>query len=151
MKKREKQPNPIINLFKLTWEYSEGKKHIVILIIFLFFIANTISLATPYVIGKIFNLIQTSQGSPTLLKDILVLLSLLLILTISFWLFHGPTRILERRNGFFVKLNYKIKAFNKILELQPSWHRDNHSGDTIDKINEDQQHWEGFQVKCLHI
>ncbi|MEK6936706.1 MAG: ABC transporter ATP-binding protein [Nanoarchaeota archaeon] len=130
----EKTPNPILNLFKLTWKYSKGRKPIVVFILLSFLIANLIDLITPFVIGKVFNLIQTSQEN-TLLKEILFLLSFIVILKVAFWAFHGPTRVIERRNAFFVEIFYKIESFNKVLDLPPKWHRDHHSGDTIDKIN----------------
>ena len=130
-----KIPNPILNLFRLTWKYSKGRRHILVAVLTLFIIANSISLITPYIIGKIFNLIQSSEQSPELFKEVAFLLGIFVFLTIAFWVFHGPTRIIERRNSFFVKVNHKLEAFNKVIELPPKWHRDNHSGDTIDKIN----------------
>ena len=61
-----KIPNPILNLFRLTWKYSKGRRHILVAVLTLFIIANSISLITPYLIGKIFNLIQSSEQSPEL-------------------------------------------------------------------------------------
>ncbi|MFH1592911.1 MAG: ABC transporter ATP-binding protein [Candidatus Woesearchaeota archaeon] len=135
MAEEKKGPNPILNLFRLTWKYSLGRRHLVILVFVLFTIAVGIELLTPYIIGRIFNAIQESEGGKALFRTILFHLSLLVILQIGFWGFHGTGRILERKNAFYVKLNYKKEAINQVLELSPGWHRDHHSGDTIDKIN----------------
>lgn len=131
----KKGPNPILNLFRLTWKYSFGRRGIIILIFILFTFAVAVELATPYLIGRIFNTIQQSEGGIELLRSVIFQLSLLVVLQVAFWIFHGTGRVLERRNGFFVKLNYKKEAFDQVLELSPGWHRDHHSGDTIDKIN----------------
>ena len=63
------------------------------------------------------------------------MISLLLFTTLGFWIFHGYARILEQRTGFFVHRNYSNSKINKVLELPIRWHKDHHSGDTIDKIN----------------
>ncbi|MBT6505289.1 ABC transporter ATP-binding protein, partial [Candidatus Woesearchaeota archaeon] len=61
--------------------------------------------------------------------------SLILIIEIVKWLFHGPSRIIERTNAFHIKNNYRKFMFNGIISLPQKWHTDNHSGNTIDKID----------------
>jgi ABC-type multidrug transport system fused ATPase/permease subunit len=56
-------------------------------------------------------------------------------LTIIFWIFHGWGRILEQLTGFYVRRNYVNDKIRIVLKLPVKWHKDNHSGDTIDKIN----------------
>src|SRR3989344_2926015 len=60
---------------------------------------------------------------------------MLFAITIGFWIFHGTARILEQKTGFFVHRNYINSKIEKVLELPTKWHKDNHSGSTIDKIN----------------
>jgi len=60
---------------------------------------------------------------------------MLLAIEIGFWAFHGTGRILENFTGFYVQRNYTNSKLGKILELPVKWHKDNHSGDTIDKLN----------------
>jgi len=133
--KTEKGPTPILNLFRTIWKYSSGRRHIVVLIFILFTLAVGVELMIPYVLGRIFNTIQESGSGEVLLKSVVVNLLLFILLRFGFWLLHGTGRVLERRNAFYVKMNYKQEAFDQVLELSPGWHRDNHSGDTIDKIN----------------
>jgi ABC-type multidrug transport system fused ATPase/permease subunit len=94
-----------------------------------------ITLITPYVIGTIFNSIQKTISSKDELYSLLFKISLLLILTIFFWIFHGTARVLEVTTSFFVKKNYINDKIRIVLKLPIKWHKDNHSGDTIDKIN----------------
>ena len=127
--------NPIINLFRLTWQYSKEKKHIIVLIIIFFTLATSITLLNPYFISRIFNSIQQFEQGSSLMKIVFFNLSFLIFIQIGFWIFHGIGRVLERKNSFYVEKNFKLEAFNQVLELSPGWHRDHHSGDTIDKIN----------------
>jgi ABC-type multidrug transport system, ATPase and permease components len=52
-----------------------------------------------------------------------------------FWVFHGPARYLEMFVGFHIKLNYRTALFRMVTSLPLAWHRQHHSGESIDKIN----------------
>src|SRR3989344_8934282 len=132
---KEDKGNPILNVIKNEWKYLGNRRKIFVISLILFFIAGLIALMTPLVIGLIFNSIQESITSETQFKRLLVLISLLLFIDIGFWAFHGIARILEERTGFFVRNNYINRKINQVLELPIKWHKDHHSGETIDKIN----------------
>jgi len=133
--KEENQINPLVNVIKTEWKYLGKRKKTYISILVLFTIAGIISLLTPLVIGLIFNSIQETITSYAEVKRLLLLISLLLAITISFWIFHGTGRVLEELTGFQVHRNYTNSKIKKILELPVIWHKDHHSGDSIDKIN----------------
>jgi ABC-type multidrug transport system fused ATPase/permease subunit len=97
-------------------------------------IANVIDLMETLVVGRVFNSIQFAATDPTLFSHIVKNLSLLLVITLGFWALHGPSRVLERKNAFLIRRNYRNDMFKKVLELPVEWHKDHHSGDTIDKI-----------------
>jgi len=130
-----KAKNPIINLFGYTWRYSFDAKRKVVFFITLSVIANVIFLMQPIVAGKIFNAIQFSSADPNLLEKIFQYLGLFVLITIGFWTFHGTSRVIENSNAFLVRKNYKKEMFDKVMDLPVAWHKDHHSGDTIDKIN----------------
>lgn len=130
-----KTTNPLWNVLKTEWAYLGNRRRIFILYMFIFVIAGGISLLTPLVIGLIFNSIQQTIGSATELKKLIFMIFLLLAIKIGFWMFHGTGRILEELTGFYVQRNYTNSKIEKILELPVKWHKDNHSGDTIDKVN----------------
>jgi len=127
--------NPIANLFKYTWKYSYDQKWRVVLFMFLSTIANLVLLANPYIISRIFNTVQFSSNDPDLLRFVIFNVMLLLVVEVVFWSFHGTSRVMERRHHFVIRKNYKEAMISKVLDMPVSWHKDHHSGDTIDKIN----------------
>ncbi len=144
-KDREKTSNnPVVNLFKTEWKYLRGEKKIFSVYVGLFIISNLIGLAEPLVIGLIFNSIQNEITSNAELRGLILKISLLLAISIGFWAFHGIGRVLESKTGFLVKRNYQNTKIARVLELPTSWHKDHHSGDTIDKINKSSNGIRGF-------
>ncbi len=131
----EQKTNPIINILKTEWEFLGKRKKTFIFYISLFVIAGLIELMTPLIVGSIFNSIQKTITSDSELKKLIFMIFLLLVVQICFWIFHGTARIFEQITGFFVHRNYTNDKISKILELPVKWHKDNHSGDIIDKIN----------------
>jgi ATP-binding cassette, subfamily B, bacterial len=127
--------NPIFNLFRYTWRYSEGNRGNVVIFIIMSLAANTAQLLEPYLVSKAFNAVQFSSNDPRLLNNLIFYLSSLVGITLVFWLLHGISRNIEIRNSFFVRKKYKLDMMEKILSLPTSWHKDHHSGETIDKIN----------------
>jgi len=116
-KKEEKTKNHIVNVLKEEWKYLGKYKKTYIFYLILFSIAGLIGLLTPLVIGLIFNAIQQTISSPEELTKLLWLISLLLVINVGFWAFHGPARILEQRVGFNLQrqiLNNFIFIISKI-------------------------------------
>ncbi|MFH1802036.1 MAG: ABC transporter ATP-binding protein [archaeon] len=127
--------HPIINALKTEWGYLGKRRKLFLLYIFLFAIAGAVSLLTPYVIGLIFNSIQQSIQTQAELSSLIFKIFLLLVIVVVFWIFHGVGRVLETTTSFHVKKNYINDKIRVVLKLPIKWHKDNHSGDTIDKVN----------------
>ncbi|HEX9504294.1 MAG TPA: ABC transporter ATP-binding protein [Patescibacteria group bacterium] len=127
--------NPILNLFKYTWQYSSGNRHYVVLFLVMSLLANIVQLFEPFLVSRAFNAVQFAPSDAGLLRHVIINLSLLVVITLVFWILHGISRVIEIRNGFLVRKNYKQDMVAKVLSLPTSWHKDHHSGDTIDKIN----------------
>lgn len=130
-----KEVNPIANTFKTEWQHLGKRKKIFLLYASLFLIAGIIGLMTPLVIGLIFNKVQAQITTDAELRDLIKTIILLVVVNIGFWAFHGTARVLESKTGFFVNRNYINSKIERILELPIKWHKDHHSGSTIDKIN----------------
>ncbi len=126
--------NPVVYLTKKTWEYSKGNRGNVILYGCLFLVANAINFFEPLVVAFILNMIQERGVNAASLPSLIAGLSLFIILSVSFWIFHGPARVIERKNAFLVRANYKKHLLEGTMNLPAQWHTDHHSGDTIDKI-----------------
>src|SRR3989344_6662250 len=98
--------NPVIYLTKEMWKYSKGNRHNVVIYFILFTIANLIQFLNPLVIAKMLNIIQEKGITNESFPAISIWLSLLVGLTLAFWLFHGPARVIENKNSFIVRTNY---------------------------------------------
>ncbi len=131
----KKERNPIFNVFATEWSFLKDKKKTFVIYTIFFTIAGIIMLMTPLVIGTIFNKVQNQITSQAELTSLIKMIFLLLAITIGFWIFHGTARVLEQKTGFLVSRNYVNDKIEKTLELPVKWHKDHHSGDTIDKIN----------------
>ncbi|MBT4071591.1 MAG: ABC transporter ATP-binding protein [Candidatus Magasanikbacteria bacterium] len=127
--------SPIIYLNSKLWQYSKGNRKNVVLYITLFFFANIVGSLEPLLVGFILNTIQKFGLSMDSLPKIIILLSLFIVIEIGFWIFHGPARIIETKNAFLVRANYKKYLLTGTMNLPAQWHTDHHSGDTIDKVN----------------
>lgn len=81
------------------------------------------------------NSVQTGGTPQFVLYQIFYYLSIYAGLQVLFWMLHGPSRVMERDVAFKVRTNYELTLFKTVTSLPLSWHRDNHSGVTIAKIN----------------
>ena len=126
--------NPIAYLAIKTWQYSKGRRHIIVTYHVLFLLANAVWLAQPFVLARVFDAIQQQGVTAESLPRVLMTLSIFLVITFLGWMFHGPARVLERTNSFLVRANYKKFLLDGVMALPAQWHTDHHSGDTIDKI-----------------
>lgn len=126
--------NPLIFLSRYVWHFSKNNRLKVVLYLTLSIIANLINFLQPLLVAFLLNTVQNEGVNKENLLFVLGLISLFVVLTIGFWIFHGPSRAIERKNAFFVRTNYKKYLVDGVLELPSSWHTDHHSGDVIDKI-----------------
>ena len=137
---KSKSSNPIVSMMKTEWEYLGSNKKWFIIYMSLFVIAGLISLISPWLVGSIFNSIQNGEiTTESELTKLFFMISMLLVLKIVFWAFHGTARIAEQVTAFHVHRNYANSKINKTIELPVEWHKDHHSGDTIDRINKARQ------------
>ncbi|MCR4284829.1 MAG: ABC transporter ATP-binding protein/permease [archaeon] len=127
--------NPLWILVKTEWQSLGKRKPIFFLYMTLFVIAGAISLLNPLVVGLIFNTIQNEITTEADLWRLIGYIMLILVIEVGFWVFHSIARVLEIRTGFYVGKNYTNKKIQRIIDLPIEWHKDHHSGDTIDKIN----------------
>lgn len=131
--------HPIFLLLYRGWQYAERHRPIMALYLVFFMVAQLVALAEPYVIGRILNSVQAvaskAGNSDKLWSEVSLNLWLFFWIQFVFWLFHGPGRVLERYVAYHIKTNYKEHLFNVVTALPLQWHRQHHSGESIDKIN----------------
>lgn len=122
-------------LASATWKYSAGRRKQVLLYVGLLIAANIVYLFEPYVIGMVLNSVQeASMAGSGGLHRVLFYLSLVIGINVAFWVFHGPARVIERLNAFHARNDFKDHLFNVITSLPVQWHKQNHSGQTINRI-----------------
>ncbi len=126
---------PSIFLLRKMWSFSEDNRKKVVLFIFLSICANLIELIEPIILATLLNEIQFNGIASENIKFLLILSTSFIWISLFFWMCHGTSRILERKNSFIVRKNYKEYLFQKILNLNLNWHSNKDSGETIDKIN----------------
>ena len=126
--------NPAVYLTNKMWKYAQGNRRNVVLYFSLFTIGNLIWALQPLVIAKILNIIQEQGLGARSFPSLFSFLAVLVLVDLGFWVFHGPARIIENRNAFLVRANYKNHLLQGVMAFPLAWHTDHHSGDTIDKI-----------------
>lgn len=132
--------NPIALLLRRGWLYAGQYKPSMLLYMLLFVAAQASMAFEPYLIGKMLNILQegamnaTKSGAQTW-GEVGNCLWLWFGIQFLFWLFHGPGRVIERYVAFHIGANYKKHLFGLVTELPLKWHRQHHSGESIDKIN----------------
>jgi ATP-binding cassette subfamily B protein len=133
--------HPIVLLLYRGWQYARQYRPLMAFYLVLFVVAQLVALAEPYVIGRILNSVQAvaskagNTGAGKLWSEVSLNLWLFFWIQFVFWLFHGPGRVLERYVAYHIKTNYKQHLFKVVTQLPLQWHRQHHSGESIDKIN----------------
>lgn len=127
--------SPAIYLARRAWSQARGHRRRMVLYVSMFLVAQAFSFAQPYVIGRLLNAVQLNGTSAGLLREVYVFAAAYFGIELGFWLFHAPARCIERSVAFEVRAGYKSTLFYQGTQLPLQWHRDNHSGDSIDRIN----------------
>jgi len=144
--------NPLIYLFRKTWQYAHDDKHKVVIFWFMFVIAELISLfVDPFVWAKIMNTLQAEGITEKSLPTLMILLVCTLLGSLLFWSFHGPARVMELNTAFRVRMNYREHLLKGIMTLPMEWHTQHHTGDTIDKIEKGTNALFGFSESSFEI
>ncbi|MEK7539975.1 MAG: ABC transporter ATP-binding protein [Patescibacteria group bacterium] len=143
--------SPIIYLTKRLWEFSKGNRKSVVSYLGLFFLGNVVQFFRPLAIGHLLNILQQYGLTSDSLRLIILALAVVVGIEVGFWAFHGPARILESTNAFFVRKNLKEYLLRGTMDLPASWHTDHHSGDTIDKIEKAGNGMYNYAVRTFEV
>ena len=132
--------NAFALLFSRGWHYAGSHRKLFVIYMLMFVGAQAFELIEPFVIGRMLNDVQIDLAAGLKLGDKLLLdvgkyLLMLLGVSVGFWAFHGPARVIERYVAFQIRSSFKAELFRKVTALPVQWHSGHHSGQTIDKIN----------------
>ncbi len=121
------------SLLKASWHFAGHKRWRMLCFYAMFLTANILYMFQPYVIGQFINQLQV--GGDDLLENITHWLGIYVLLMAGFWAFHGPARVMERRLAFHVKKSFYKYCYQLVMHFPLHWHRDNQTGNTINRIN----------------
>ena len=125
--------NPYLAMLGTAWLYARQEKRQYVLVYILFMLANIIGAMHPLLFGWFVNVIQQQNAS---VPDVAGRYAVAFVgLKVLEWAFHGPARVMERRLAFNLSRNFLHELYHQTLHLPVSWHKDHHSGATINRIN----------------
>lgn len=126
---------PIMFLFAKSWKFAKGHRWMIVLHISMTLVSNIILLTQPLVFRELLNEIQKRGFGQHNIVYLITILFMLLLIELSFWLFHGPSRVIERKASFITSKKYLEFLLRKVLKFNLSWHGARDSGNSIEKVN----------------
>ncbi len=130
-----KPSNPLPYLIRTAWRHAGENRRGLVIYALLSIAAMGVYSAEPLVIGRLLNLLQGASDLKAVFGQAVMLVLLFASLSLFFWLLHGPSRVIERSVAYGVRTNYQLSLFRMVTALPLQWHKDNHSGEIIDKVN----------------
>lgn len=124
--------NPYFSLLNTAWKNAQREKKRYVLVYSLFVAASIVSALNPLLYGWFIGDIQ-KKGSH-ILGYAWLYVAAYMGLKLLEWAFHGPARVMERKLAFNLSKNYLDGLFFQLLRLPMGWHKDHHSGSTINRI-----------------
>jgi len=126
--------NPIVYLAEKLWKYSEGNRKKIVLYLAMSWLSNMVHLCIPLLFALLLNEIQKNGVKESNIHYLLFITSLFIVRSCVGWALHGPSRVIEQKNAFMVRVDYKFRFLTGVLALPMRWHNEHHSGDTNDKL-----------------
>lgn len=123
--------NPYFSLLYISWQYTPSKARY-LFIYFLFMCSNVVMATYPFIWGMYINDIQMNGAG--IWRSSVLYGGAYLVVRLADWGFHFPARIMEREMAFHISRNFLGEMYHKTLHLPVSWHQDNHSGETINRV-----------------
>jgi len=124
--------NPYISLLFTAWRYAKNDKKTYIGIYLLFLGANLVTAVNPFFYGWFVESIQ--KNGVDVLSQVWIYGLGFILLKLAEWAFHGPARVMERNLAFKLSQNFLDEQYNKLIHLPVGWHKDHHSGSTINRL-----------------
>ena len=124
--------NPYIAMLRIAWTYARHEKRQYVFVYFLFILANIVAALRPLLFGWFIGELQ--QHDTAIFRLVWLYVGAYMGLELLEWAFHGPARVMERRLAFNLSRNFLDELFHQTLHLPVGWHKDHHSGATINRI-----------------
>lgn len=122
-----------IRMWREVASYASRRQKLIILAYhFVYLVAIGFNLLQPYLLGKLVNVLQA--GGADVFQESLRYISLIIMASMGFWVFHGPARVIERRVAQQIYMHYLTVSYQRVTEMPIKWHQDHHSGQVINRI-----------------
>jgi ATP-binding cassette, subfamily B, bacterial len=142
--------NPYFSLLGTSWHYAREMKPKFILVYGLYILSNLAAAAHPLVYGWFIDELQ--RKGTQVIKSTWMYIGAFLILRLLEWCFHGPARVMERDLAFKISGNFMHEVYHKVLHLPMKWHRNHHTGSTINLVRKGYEALkEFFQAGFLYL
>ena len=116
------------------WRYGKGHRWK----IWIFFALHILSMGAmvliPLIFAQILNAIQTKERDE-ILAEVGFWTSIWVLTFLWFNLTHRIARYFEFNVAYHVRKTFQEKLYRVVTQLPLKWHTDNHTGDTINRIN----------------
>ena len=123
--------NPYGFLLRTAWQYAAGLRGRYVLIYAMYGAVNALVSLQPVIYGYYINFLQASEED--LLTGTLWYAAAYLGIILASWIFQWPARLMERRMAFDIGQRLLLETYDRIVHLPLAWHRERHSGDTINR------------------
>jgi len=124
--------NPYLALLRTAWQFARQERGRYVLVYVMFVMSNIIVALHPLLFGWFIDAIQRKGAEVPSLT--LWYAGGFMALKLAEWSFHGPSRVMERQLAFNLSSNFLNDLYHQTLHLPVSWHKDHHSGATINRI-----------------
>lgn len=125
--------NPYFSLIATVWRYGVPWRRTIIGYYVALMLAQAFLGVNPYAFGRTIDVLQ--NFAPGRLNEVIFWLVIGVVLPLLFWLFHGPTRVVERQVALKIQQAFRLKLYEQLTQLPLKWHQDHHSGNIISRAN----------------
>ncbi|MEM1326292.1 MAG: ABC transporter ATP-binding protein [Bacteroidota bacterium] len=132
MSKTNGYQNPYAAIMRKAWQHAQGHRKKFLVTYTLFILSNVAVATYPIFWGWFIDELQT-EGTDAL-RYAWIYAGIYLLVHLVDWVFHGKGRVMERELAFAVGKNYLEDLYHKAVHLPVGWHKDHHSGKTINRI-----------------
>jgi ATP-binding cassette subfamily B protein len=124
--------NPYFSLLSTAWRYAKKDRKLYVVVYSMFICDNLITAINPFFFGWFVNTIQ--KNGANIYRALWLYAIGYLLLRLLEWAFHGPARVMERKLAFNLSKNYLDERYQQLIHLPIGWHKDHHSGSTINRL-----------------
>ncbi|MCL2673041.1 MAG: ABC transporter ATP-binding protein/permease [Alphaproteobacteria bacterium] len=121
-------------MLKKYYAYAGKYRHFVVLGLFFHIVATTLWTLTPVVFGMLLNAIQLNSGD-MLVSETLKYMAIFAGMILLGNVMHRVGQYFSLISAFYTKKYFVSQHYKVVTQLPLPWHAENHSGDTINRIN----------------